>query len=277
MPRGGGKGEGGGGGQAWQDQPPEAIRRAMRVAGGWLARARLRRRRPAEVSDGCWTPSNRAALRSGDKGSDSLGHDVRVETARSDWLHEAKSARDEGGEFELGARGIAVAGGASPERERRHRIMVRSRSIQPAGACCRCPTRSLATCATASRSFGRDPSAIRFGPARRCRQHARPPPLATCAASAARRAACSTWRDDGCRRAIAGGRAGTLASRPGGVRQPDRRAWRAWIGRVICSIVLERGRSESSFRLQVIAARRLVDSLSLDAVALSMGERRPMA
>lgn len=123
-PTGGGGGGGGGGvGQAWQNQPPEAIRRAMGIASEWLAREYLRRRHPAEMSDDCWKSSNRAAFCSGNEGNDSLGYDFRVETARNEWLYEVKSALDEGGEFELSARELEVAGSASLERKRRYRIL----------------------------------------------------------------------------------------------------------------------------------------------------------
>jgi hypothetical protein len=120
---GGGGGGGGGGGQSWQNQPPEAIRRAMGIASEWLAREYLRRRHPAEMSDDCWKSSNRAAFCSGDEGNDSLGYDFRVETTRNEWLYEVKSALDEGGEFELSARELEVAGSASLERKRRYRIL----------------------------------------------------------------------------------------------------------------------------------------------------------
>ena len=122
-PGGGGGGKGGGNSQAWQNQPPEAIRKAMGIASEWLAREYLRRRHPAEMSDNCWVSSNRAAFCSGDHGDDSLGYDFRIETARNEWLYEVKSALDEGGEFEMTARELEVAGSASLEHKRRYRIL----------------------------------------------------------------------------------------------------------------------------------------------------------
>lgn len=113
----------GGKGQDWRNQPPDAVRRAMGIAGEWLAREYLRRRHPKEMSDDCWMSSNRASFCTGSEGDDSLGFDFRVETARHEYLYEVKSALDEGGEFELTARELEIAGSASLERKRRFRIL----------------------------------------------------------------------------------------------------------------------------------------------------------
>jgi len=119
MPGGGG----GGGGQSWRTQPPEAVKAAMGIASEWLAREYLRRRHPKEMSDACWVSSNRAAFCTGAVGDDSLGYDFRVATERNEWLYEVKSSMDAGGEFELTARELEVAGSASLERKRRYRIL----------------------------------------------------------------------------------------------------------------------------------------------------------
>ena len=116
-------GPGGGKGQDWRNQPPDAVRRAMGIASEWLAREYLRRRHPREMNDDCWVSSNRASFCTGSEGDDSLGFDFRVETARHEYLYEVKSALDEGGEFELTARELEVAGSASLERKRRFRIL----------------------------------------------------------------------------------------------------------------------------------------------------------
>lgn len=116
-------GGGGGGGQSWRTQPPEAVKTAMGIASEWLAREYLRRRHPKEMSDACWVSSNRVAFCTGAAGDDSLGYDFRVVTERNEWLYEVKSAVDAGGEFELTAREIEVAGSASLERKRRYRIL----------------------------------------------------------------------------------------------------------------------------------------------------------
>lgn len=113
----------GGKGQDWRNQPPDAVRRAMGIASEWLAREYLRRRHPKEMSDDCWMSSNRASFCTGSEGDDSLGYDFRVETARHEYLYEVKSALDEGGEFELTARELEIAGSASLERKRRFRIL----------------------------------------------------------------------------------------------------------------------------------------------------------
>lgn len=116
-------GSGGGKGQDWRNQPPDAVRKAMGIASEWLAREYLRRRHPREMTDDCWVSSNRAAFCTGGEGDDSLGYDFRVETTRHEYLYEVKSALDEGGEFELTARELEVAGSASLERKRRYRIL----------------------------------------------------------------------------------------------------------------------------------------------------------
>lgn len=116
-------GGGGGGGQSWRTQPPEAVKTAMGIASEWLAREYLRRRHPKEMSDACWVSCNRAAFCTGSAGDDNLGYDFRVVTERNEWLYEVKSAMDAGGEFELTARELEVAGSASLERKRRYRIL----------------------------------------------------------------------------------------------------------------------------------------------------------
>lgn len=116
-------GKGGGKGQDWRNQPPDAVRRAMGISSEWLAREFLRLRHPREMNDECWVSSNRAAFCTGSEGDDSLGYDFRVETARHEYLYEVKSAMDEGGEFELSARELEVAGSASLDRKRRYRIL----------------------------------------------------------------------------------------------------------------------------------------------------------
>jgi anti-sigma regulatory factor (Ser/Thr protein kinase) len=118
-----GRSHGAGKGQRWRDQPPEAIRRAMGIASEYLAREYLRRRHPREMSDQCWVSSNRSAFCSDGGGDDSLGYDFRVVTARNEWLYEVKSALDEGGEFELTARELEVAGSSALDRKRRYRIL----------------------------------------------------------------------------------------------------------------------------------------------------------
>ncbi|WP_157096482.1 ATP-binding protein [Methylosinus sp. R-45379] len=116
-------GGGGSGGQSWRAQPPEAVKTAMGIASEWLAREYLRRRHPKEMTDACWVSSNRAAFCTGPAGDDSFGYDFRVVTERNEWLYEVKSAVDSGGEFELTARELEVAGSASLERKRRYRIL----------------------------------------------------------------------------------------------------------------------------------------------------------
>jgi len=113
----------GGKGQNWRNQPPDAVRRAMGIASEWLAREYLRRQHPKEMTDDCWVSSNRVSFCTGSEGDDSLGFDFRVETARHEYLYEVKSALDEGGEFELTAKELEIAGSASLERKRRFRIL----------------------------------------------------------------------------------------------------------------------------------------------------------
>ena len=117
------QGAGGGKGGEWRNQPPDAVRNAMGIASEWLAREYLRRRHPREMTDACWVSSNRAAFCTGAEGDDTLGYDFRVETARHEYLYEVKSALDEGGEFELTARELEIAGSASLDRKRRYRIL----------------------------------------------------------------------------------------------------------------------------------------------------------
>ncbi|MCA6098158.1 sacsin N-terminal ATP-binding-like domain-containing protein [Bradyrhizobium australafricanum] len=116
-------GASGGKGQAWRNQPPDSVRQAMGIASEWLAREYLRRRHPKEMTDDCWVSSNRTSFCTGSEGDDSLGYDFRIETARHEYLYEVKSALDEGGEFELTARELEIAGSASLERKRRFRIL----------------------------------------------------------------------------------------------------------------------------------------------------------
>jgi hypothetical protein len=99
------------------------IRKAMGIASEWLAREYLKRRHPREMSDDCWVSSNRKAFCSGSEGDDSWGYDFKVETSRNVWLYEVKSALDDGGEFELSAREIEVAGSARFEKKLRYRIL----------------------------------------------------------------------------------------------------------------------------------------------------------
>lgn len=117
------RGKGGGQSESWKNQPPEAMRKAMGIASEWLAREYLKRRHPREMSDECWVSSNRSAFCSGSPGDDGLGYDFRVLTARHEYLYEVKSALDAGGEFELTARELEVAGSASLERKRRYRVL----------------------------------------------------------------------------------------------------------------------------------------------------------
>jgi hypothetical protein len=110
-------------GTDWQNQPPEKVRQAMGIASEWLAREYLRLRHPKEMTDECWKSSNRALFCVGPLGDDSLGYDFRVETARHEYLYEVKSAIDEGGDFELTARELEVAGSASADKKRCYRIL----------------------------------------------------------------------------------------------------------------------------------------------------------
>ena len=120
-PRTGSSGSGGGG--TWRNQPPEATRTVMGMASEWLVWKLLFRRHPKEMSDECWVSSNREKFCTGPAGDDSLGYDFRVVTARHEYLYEVKSALDAGGEFELTARELEVAGSAREDRKRRYRIL----------------------------------------------------------------------------------------------------------------------------------------------------------
>ncbi|MEQ8229680.1 MAG: DUF3883 domain-containing protein [Rhodospirillales bacterium] len=128
QPEGAHGGRKGGGGSVKSrrrgDQPPEPIRRAMGIASEYLAREYLLQRHPREMTDRCWVSENRSFFCSdGQTGDDSLGYDFRVVTARNEWLYEVKSALDEGGEFELTARELEIAGSAARDRKRRYRIL----------------------------------------------------------------------------------------------------------------------------------------------------------
>lgn len=114
---------GGGGGGTWRNQPSEATRTVMGMASEWLVWKLLFRRHPKEMSDDCWVSSNREKFCTGPAGDDSLGYDFRVVTARHEYLYEVKSALDAGGEFELTARELEVAGSAREDRKRRFRIL----------------------------------------------------------------------------------------------------------------------------------------------------------
>jgi hypothetical protein len=114
---------GGGGGGAWRNQPSDATRTAMGMASEWLVWKLLFRRHPKEMSDECWVSSNRENFCTGPAGDDSLGYDFRVVTTRHEYLYEVKSALDAGGEFELSARELEVAGSAREDRKRRYRIL----------------------------------------------------------------------------------------------------------------------------------------------------------
>lgn len=114
---------GGGGGGTWRNQPSDATRTVMGMASEWLAWKLLFRRHPKEMSDECWVSSNREKFCTGPAGDDSLGYDFRVVTARHEYLYEVKSALDAGGEFELTARELEVAGSAREDRKRWYRIL----------------------------------------------------------------------------------------------------------------------------------------------------------
>jgi hypothetical protein len=114
---------GGGGGGTWRGQPSDATRTFMGMASEWLVWKLLFRRHPKEMSDECWVSSNREKFCTGPAGDDSLGYDFRVVTARHEYLYEVKSALDAGGEFELTARELEVAGSAREDRKRRYRIL----------------------------------------------------------------------------------------------------------------------------------------------------------
>lgn len=113
----------GGGGGTWRNQPSDATRTAMGMASEWLVWKLLFRRHPKEMSNECWVSSNREKFCTGPAGDDSLGYDFRVVTARHEYLYEVKSALDAGGEFELTARELEVAGSAREDRKRRYRIL----------------------------------------------------------------------------------------------------------------------------------------------------------
>jgi hypothetical protein len=66
---------------------------------------------------------NRASFCTGSEGDDSLGYDFRVVTTLHEYLYKVKSALDEGGEFELTARELEIAGRASLKRKRCFRIL----------------------------------------------------------------------------------------------------------------------------------------------------------
>ncbi len=114
---------GGGGSGNWRNQPSDATRTAMGMASEWLVWKLLFRRHPKEMSDECWVSSNREKFCTGLAGDDSTGYDFRVVTARHEYLYEVKSALDAGGEFELTARELEVAGSARDDRKRRYRIL----------------------------------------------------------------------------------------------------------------------------------------------------------
>lgn len=107
----------------WRNQPSDATRTVMGMASEWLVWKLLFRRHPKEMSDECWVSSNREKFCTGPAGDDSLGYDFRVVTARHEYLYEVKSALDSGGEFELTARELEVAGSAREDRKRRYRIL----------------------------------------------------------------------------------------------------------------------------------------------------------
>ncbi|OZI28671.1 hypothetical protein CEG14_22225 [Bordetella genomosp. 1] len=114
---------GGGGGRTWRNQPSDATRTTMGMVSEWLVWKLLFRRHPKEMSDECWVSSNREKFCTGPEGDDSLGYDFRVVTARHEYLYEVKSALDVGGEFELTARELEVAGSAREDNKRRYRIL----------------------------------------------------------------------------------------------------------------------------------------------------------
>jgi hypothetical protein len=122
-PRLGSSGGGGGKGGTWRNQPSDATRTAMGMASEWLVWKLLFRLHPKEMADECWVSSNREKFCIGPPGDDSSGYDFRVLTARHEYLYEVKSALDAGGEFELTARELEVAGSAREDRKRRYRIL----------------------------------------------------------------------------------------------------------------------------------------------------------
>lgn len=111
------------GGGSWRNQPSDATRAVMGMASEWLVWKLLFQRHPKEMSDDCWVSSNREKFCTGPAGDDSLGYDFRVVTARHEYLYEVKSALDAGGEFELTARELEIAGSAREDRKRRYRIL----------------------------------------------------------------------------------------------------------------------------------------------------------
>lgn len=119
----GSSGGGGGKGGTWRNQLSDATRTSMGMASEWLVWKLLFRLHPKEMSDECWVSSNREKFCTGPAGDDSLGYDFRVVTARHEYLYEVKSALDIGGEFELSARELEVAGSAREDRKRRYRIL----------------------------------------------------------------------------------------------------------------------------------------------------------
>lgn len=122
-PQSGSRGTGGGKGGAWRNQLSDATRTAMGIASEWLVWKLLFLRHPKEMSDECWVSSNREKFCTGPAGDDALGYDFRVVTARHEYLYEVKSALDAGGEFELTARELEVAGSAREDRKRKYRIL----------------------------------------------------------------------------------------------------------------------------------------------------------
>jgi hypothetical protein len=123
QPRPGTRGAGGGNASAWSNQLSDTTRAAMGMASEWLVWKLLFQRHPKEMSDECWVSTNREKFCTGPNGSDSLGYDFRVVTARYEYLYEVKSALDAGGEFELTAREIEVAGSAREDKKRKYRIL----------------------------------------------------------------------------------------------------------------------------------------------------------
>ena len=115
---------GGGSGGKSREQPRPSVLFAMGICSEYLAHKFLKDRHPREMSDRCWVSGNRKWFcPDGELGDDSLGYDFRVVTDRNEWLYEVKSALDDGGEFELTARELEVAGSAAMDRKRRFRIL----------------------------------------------------------------------------------------------------------------------------------------------------------
>ena len=106
----------------------------MGTASEWLVSKLLFRRHPKEMSDQYGVSSNREKFCTGPAGDDSLGYDSGDVIARYEYLYEVKSALDAGGEFELTARELEVAGSAREDRRRRTACcMCRSCSTRYAG------------------------------------------------------------------------------------------------------------------------------------------------